>query len=168
MPGLGGRALSDEHADDTATAIAAISPDFVRLRTTSVVPGTPLADLEAQGRWSALGEIETVEEIRRFLAGLEGVETRLESDHSMNLLMELRGDLPADHASLLALCDEVIALSGEDRILFVLGRRAGRLARTSDLDDPGTRAWIEQVRDTYLGDGDDPEALFLQMRRRWM
>ncbi|MEN8148680.1 MAG: radical SAM protein [Planctomycetota bacterium] len=168
MPGLGGRDLSAEHADDTASAIAAISPDYVRLRTTAVIPGTPLADLETQGRWSAPGEIETVVEIRRFLAGLAGVETRLESDHALNLLMDLRGDLPADHGSLLALCDGVIDLSAEDRILFVLGRRAGRLRRAADLDDPGTREWLERARDTLLGDGTDPEALFLELRRRWV
>jgi radical SAM superfamily enzyme YgiQ (UPF0313 family) len=168
MPGLGGRDLSDDHADDTASAVAAISPDFVRLRTTAVIPGTPLADLESEGRWSALGEIETVIEIRRFLAGLEGVTTRFESDHALNLLMELRGDLPDEQGRLLAICDEVIGLSEEDRILFVLGRRAGRLARVRDLDDPKTREMMESLRDSYLGDGTDPEALFLDLRRRWV
>ncbi len=56
MPGLGGREFSREHADETASAVAAIEPDFVRLRSTAVVPGTPLAELEAEGRFTALGE----------------------------------------------------------------------------------------------------------------
>ncbi|MBN2362388.1 MAG: radical SAM protein, partial [Deltaproteobacteria bacterium] len=43
MPGLGGSRLSAAHADDTASALVAIQPDFVRLRTTSAVPGTELA-----------------------------------------------------------------------------------------------------------------------------
>ena len=68
----------------------------------------------------------------------------------------------------MALCDEVIRLSEEDRILFVLGCRSGRLVCASDLDDRSTRAWLEGVRDRYLGDGADPEILFLELRRRWV
>ena len=62
MPGLGGVALSDAHADDTASALVAIQPDFVRLRTTSVIGRTPLAELVQAGRFEALGELAMVAE----------------------------------------------------------------------------------------------------------
>jgi radical SAM superfamily enzyme len=168
MPGLGGRELSREHADETASAVAAIEPDFVRLRSTAVVPGTPLAELEAEGRFTALGELAMVEEIRRFLGGLSGVRTRLESDHALNLLMELRGDLPDEHARLLAVVDTLLALPEDDQILFVLGRRTNRLSFLGQLERPGVREELAALREECLPDGQDPEAVFRALRLRWI
>jgi radical SAM superfamily enzyme YgiQ (UPF0313 family) len=42
MPGLGGRLLSGEHATETARVLRAIDPDFVRLRSLAIPPGSPL------------------------------------------------------------------------------------------------------------------------------
>jgi radical SAM superfamily enzyme YgiQ (UPF0313 family) len=168
MPGLGGRDLTDEHADETASAIFAIEPDFVRLRTTAVVPGTPLAQLEVEGRWTSLGEIETVAEIRRFLAGLGGARTRLESDHALNLLMKLRGDLPDDRARLLSICDELLGLPPTEQEEFVLGRRTGRLTRLRDRHRPGAKEDLARLREALLPEGTDPEQVFLALRRRWI
>lgn len=168
MPGLGGRELSDAHADETASALAAIEPDFVRLRSTVVVPGTPLAELEAEGRFTPLGEIEMVAEIRRLLDGLDGVTTRLESDHAMNLLMELRGDLPADRERMVAVCDAVLALPPDDQELFVLGRRLGMLTFFRQFERPGVKHQIELVRDDAVAKGTDLETLFRTLRLRWI
>ena len=168
MPGLGGCRFTTEHADETASAVALVEPHFVRLRTTAVVPGTPLADLQAEGRFEPLGEMETVAEIRRFLAGLEGVLTRLESDHALNLLMDLRGDLPDKRERLLALLDEVLELDAEDRTLFVLGRRAGVFQRSRHFREAGLRETLAALRDEWLQDGEDPESLFQRLRLRWI
>lgn len=125
MPGLGGRDLSELHATDTASALAAISPDFIRLRTTAVIPRTPLADLEKHGRFQPCTELGLVEETRLFLEGLDDVETRLASDHILNLLMEIRGDLPEALPSFLSICDSLISLDREKRWTFILARRSG-------------------------------------------
>ena len=66
MPGLGGKELSDAHADDSATALQAIQPDFIRLRTTAVMPGSGLATLVTQGTMTPLSEVEMVAEIGGF------------------------------------------------------------------------------------------------------
>lgn len=168
MPGLGGREHTREHADETAAAVARVEPHFVRLRTTAVVPGSPLADLQAAGRFSPLGEIDTVVEIRRFLAGLEGATTRLESDHALNLMMEIRGDLPSEREKLLALLDEVLQLDAEDQVLFVLGRRAGLLHRLRHFREPGVKEQLVGLRDEWLEDGEDPETLFHRLRLQWI
>lgn len=164
MPGLGGRALSAQHADETASAIAAIRPDFVRLRTTAVHPGTPLAELEAQGEFAPLTDVEGVREIRRFLAGLAGVTTRLESDHILNLLMELRGDLPAQLDRLLGVCDEFLALPEVDQLRFTLARRLGWIGRLGQRHEPHVQAEVERVLRTLAERGVDPEAVLAELR----
>lgn len=166
MPGLGGRELSAVHADETASAVAAIEPDFVRLRTTAIKPGTPLAALVDAGRLTPLTEMETVGEIRRLLVGLAGVETRIESDHALNLLMELRGDLPAQHVRLLALLDGVLGLDEGVQRLFVLARRLGLVTFLRQLERPGVREEVARHAAALLPEGADAEALFQRLRLR--
>ena len=166
MPGVGGTALTDEHADATAETLARIEPDFTRLRTTAAIPGTPLHDMQEQGEWEPLNDTETVGEIRRMLAGLEGVRTRLESDHISNLLMHLRGDLPDEHGALLAHCDAYLGLPENDRLLFVLGRRTGRLVRVEQLDRSGVREELQGLLAQLREAGHDFDAVTAELRRQ--
>jgi hypothetical protein len=140
MPGLGGRTRSVLHADETASALVQMRPDFVRLRTTAVVPGSGLARLQAEGRFEPCGEVELVAEIRRLVEGLGELRTRLESDHVLNLLMELEGELPGARPALLALCDRFLGLPAEERARFVLARRLGFMGRLEDYLRPEVRA----------------------------
>ncbi|MBW1808114.1 MAG: radical SAM protein [Deltaproteobacteria bacterium] len=166
MPGLGGKEFSKAHADDSASALVEIKPDFVRLRTTAVIPATPLAELQEQGKFVALTELELVEEIRRFLSGLEGLETRLESDHMLNLLMELRGDLPGDLERLIGICDDFLKLSKDEQLKFILARRLGWMGRIEDLDKPAFQKEIKRVFSDLEQQGIDPEEFFSEMRKR--
>jgi len=166
MPGLGGREYTGVHADDTASALQEIRPDFIRLRTTVAIPGTPLATLQEEGRFTPLREEEMVGEIRRFLQGLEGLTTRLESDHMLNLLMEVRGNLPQDLDRLISICDDFLALPQERQLRFILARRMGWRGRVKDLDRPAIRAEIDRVFSQLDAEGMSPEALFTEMRKR--
>ncbi len=166
MPGLGGRRLSDEHADETATALQAIEPDFVRLRTTAAAPGTPLFEAAGTGRWEPLGELDTVAEIRRLLAGLDGLTTRLESDHSLNLLMELRGALPAALPSLLERCDRLLGWDERRQAAFVLARRVGWVHELAAFEAPALRARAEQALRRLETEGADLAEVFGALRRR--
>lgn len=166
MPGLGGRRLSRQHAADSASALVAIGPDFIRLRTTAVIPSTPLAELERRGEFAPLGEVELVEEIRHFLAGLGGLRTRLESDHLLNLLMELRGDLPGDRQRLLATCDEFLALPASVRNKFILARRLGWQVPLAQVDQVALDPELDRVMRQCEQEGTDPEQLFAEIRKR--
>lgn len=135
IPGLGGRRWSREHADATAEAINRINPEFVRLRTLHVVPGTDLYDLMTQGEFEPLGDEDILREIRRFIEGLTVVGTTLVSDHVLNLLEELEGRLPEDRERLLGTVDRYFGLSDEERRIFRLGRRRGLYRRLDDLAD---------------------------------
>ncbi len=164
MPGLGGKELSDAHADDSATALQAIQPDFIRLRTTAVMPGSGLANLVTQGAMTPLSEVEVVAEIRRFLTGLINLTTRLDSDHVLNLLMELRGDLPADLARMLEICDEFLRLSQVEQHRFVLGRRLGWFVRLSDRNEPRFTIELDNLLLRIAKEGSTVEDVCAQLR----
>jgi len=166
MPGLGGRALTEAHADDSASALVAIQPDFVRLRTTAVIPGTPLFEMQERGEFEPLTEVELVQEIRRFLSGLEGLTTRLESDHILNLLMELRGDLPKDLDDLIGICDEFLELDDQLKLKFILARRMGWMGTLKHLDVPALDKEIGRIVKELESRGVDPEEVFRELRTR--
>jgi hypothetical protein len=166
MPGLGGTRLTYEHAADSASALQEIEPDFIRLRTTVVIPGTPLARLQEEGRFDPLPEVALVKEIRRFLGGLNGLETRLESDHSLNLLMEIRGDLPRDLDRLIGICDRFLELDEEDRHRFILARRLNLVTHLDQRRLQELRPELDGLFRKMEEEGGNAEQLFHELRRR--
>jgi radical SAM superfamily enzyme YgiQ (UPF0313 family) len=166
MPGLGGTRLTYEHAADSASALVEIKPDFIRLRTTVVIPGTPLAQLEDEGRFEPLSEIALIKEIRRFLAGLDGLESRLESDHSLNLLMELRGNLPQDLDKLVGICDRFLELGEEDRQRFILARRLNLVTHLDQRRLQELQPELDGMFKRMEEEGGNAEQLFHELRQR--
>jgi radical SAM superfamily enzyme YgiQ (UPF0313 family) len=145
MPGLGGRTLSDAHADDTADALNRIAPDFIRLRTLAVPAQTPLADQMAAGTFEKMTDVETAAEIRRFLAGLSGITSWIASDHILNLFEEIEGRLPEDKPRMLDALDRFLALPDEEQMLYQVGRRLGLFVRVEDLASANRRRRAEDA-----------------------
>ena len=139
MPGLGGRALSEAHARDSAATLSAIAPHFIRLRSTVVVPRTELANHAQSGRWQPLGEEQVIEEIRQFVDGLT-CTTTLVSDHSMNLLIDLEGKLPEDRPRLLHAIEAFQQRPPLERRAFIVGRRLGWIRSLDELDVPQVKS----------------------------
>ncbi|MFZ2956230.1 MAG: radical SAM protein [Candidatus Ozemobacteraceae bacterium] len=142
MPGLGGKALSTKHSLDSAKLLTSICPDHIRLRTCVVIEETPLADLFASGAFIPLGEEETVREIRSFVENLGDFPTQLISDHRINLLLELRGLIPADRSRLLGIIDRFLQLDPVEKTLFIVGRRKGLIRTLDELNNPDRRALV--------------------------
>lgn len=136
MPGLGGRDLWREHAQDTADAMNRINPDFIRLRTLAIPDGTPLAEEVRAGRFRRCPDILTAEETLLFLDILEGVTGYLASDHALNLFPELEGRLPGDLVRMKDLAWRFLTMEPDARFLYQLGRRLGIMSRLADTDDP--------------------------------
>lgn len=132
MPGLGGRALSKEHALESAAVLNAVDPTFIRLRSTVPIPSTPLHQMMAEGRWVPLTEEEKVREIRAFVGSLDGISSTVQSDHIMNLLEGVAGRLPGDKAAILERIDRFLDMDPRDREAFVVGRRTGWYRDVSD------------------------------------
>lgn len=107
LNGLGGEALSAQHADNSARLINATQPEYL---STLVVT---LHDagrrfLQAWPDWQALAQQGLFREMERFLAALELKRTVFRSDHASNWLV-LKGTLGADKARLLAQVRAAIA-----------------------------------------------------------
>ncbi len=145
MPGLGGQDHSREHALESADTLNRIGPHFIRLRTLAIPRATALfAEYEA-GRFRKCTERMVVAETRLFLQHLDGIDSSIKSDHSLNLFPTLEGRLPQDKARLLQLLDDFLAAAPERQRLYQVGRRCGLLGQFSDLDNPAISSQIEQV-----------------------
>lgn len=113
--GIGGVALSEQHARNTATALCEMDPPYVGALTTTIVPGTPLAEMATRGEFELPSKFRMLEELRVIVADSEFSRCRFSSNHASNYL-PLRGDLPRDKPAMLAVLDEVIA-RGDERLL---------------------------------------------------
>ncbi|MCA9685009.1 MAG: radical SAM protein, partial [Myxococcales bacterium] len=77
--GIGGTALSQQHAESTAAALTRMDPPFVGALTTTVVPGTPLDAMQARGEFELPSKFRMLEELRTIVAGSEFSNCRFSS-----------------------------------------------------------------------------------------
>ncbi|MBN1473101.1 MAG: radical SAM protein [Syntrophaceae bacterium] len=153
MPGLGGAKLSRKHAAESARVINAINPNFIRLRTLHVVPGTELEEMVKKGEFQPLSDEDIVREIQLFVEKLDVKGSMLVSDHILNLLEEMEGELPKEKQEILSVINRYFALSEKDRLIFRLGRRSGAFRKLDDLKDKQTYYRLKSVVDSYESQG---------------
>ena len=157
MPGLGGVKWTRQHALETARVINAINPDFIRLRTLHVVPGTEMDELMKNGEFKPLNDEEILKEIKLFIEELNVRGSYLASDHILNLLEELEGRFPEDKQKILSVIERYFELPDEDRLIFRLGRRSGQFGKLDDLADKETYLRLKSVIDQYAAQGGNLE-----------
>ena len=156
MPGIGGRELSPENAEGTAYVLNEVDPDFIRIRTGAVKPGTELYEDYRQGLFSLCSDDDKVREIRRVIELAEGIGTRVVSDHMVNLLQDINGSLGsgAERRTMLKRIDQYLALPETDRRVYQLLRRT---LRAYDLEDvlmlPAEQ--MEHLRDAVRGEPEE-------------
>jgi radical SAM superfamily enzyme YgiQ (UPF0313 family) len=169
MPGLGGKELSEDHARESARVLNEINPHFIRLRSLRIPPSVPLFKDRQTGRFISLSDDETVVEIRLFISLLDGVSSRVISDHIMNLLEEVYGKLPGDKEAMLAVIDRYLALPPEEKLLFRLGRRGGGMRSLDDLNDPATRQRLQSAMKELASEtGGDLEKLMTELADQYI
>lgn len=110
--GIGGEDRSREHAAATARVLSRMDPPYVGALTTTVVPGTPLAQAQAAGRFTLPGKFDMLHELRDIVAHSEFSACRFSANHASNYL-PLRADLPRDKEPLVAMLDQVLAARDE-------------------------------------------------------
>jgi len=154
MPGLGGRALSRTHALETADALNQINPDYIRIRTLAIPSSVPLAEDYESGRFEKLTDYETIQELLLLLENLDGIQSKVKSDHILNLFQELEGKLPEDKGAMMETLRTFLNMPPHQRMLYQVGRRLGLFSRLTDLDNA---ALCRQVEDTCRQYGITPE-----------
>ncbi len=143
MPGLGGRDLSQSHAIDSADTLNQINPDFIRLRTLAIPGRVPLFEECMAGQFERCTDLEVVGELLLFLEKLEGITSRITSDHVLNLFEDLEGKLPDDKERMMEIPRRFLAMDPRRRYLYQVGRRLGYFRSIDELDNPRRLAHAE-------------------------
>ncbi len=144
MPGIGGKTLTDENAEETARVLNAINPSFIRIRTTTPAPGTELRRMMNECEWIPLTEKGKVEEICKMISLLDGISSYIQSDHIMNLIEDANGKLPDDKEEILSHFNKFLNMSIDDQECFITARRT---AQVRFLADYFKTPQIENTRD---------------------
>lgn len=99
LNGLGGKALSPQHAEHSADLINAAQPEYLATLVVSFPKGEERLRAGFPG-WEPLSVIELMREMEQFLSRLELKRTVFRSDHASNWLI-LKGTLNTDKQRLL-------------------------------------------------------------------
>jgi radical SAM superfamily enzyme YgiQ (UPF0313 family) len=116
MPGLGGKARTRPHADQTARVLNAINPHYIRSRPFYPFPGTALFKQLQNGTLELLSPREQLMELKLMIDSLD-VTSRVCFDHAGNFWKNSAGELlfsqsyegykfPEEKKTVLALIDE--------------------------------------------------------------
>lgn len=125
MPGIGGKALSEEHAKETARLLNMIVPDFIRVRTFAMHPRSPMVKMVEEGTFTPMTDEEMVREIRILIEHLDTMHSYFsQADFSLNLLMHVDGFLDEKKDIMLHDIDEYLSLTKEQRQAYSLLTRA--------------------------------------------
>lgn len=165
--GMGGTTWAKEHPLETAGVINASDPDFVRFRSLAVKQGTPLAQMVSEGLFTPLAEDDVVREERLLIENLEGIRTRLVSDHILNLLEEVEGRLPQEKEKMLQSIDRYLDLPEREKLIFRLGRRGGVYRSLDDMREPDTRLRLERALEMLSAEG-QVEAAIDELRQQFI
>jgi len=104
--GIGGSERSREHAVATGRILTEMDPNYVGALSVMIVPGTPLYEEQAQGRFVLPTPFELIEELRSMIAHTD-MHGLFFSNHASNYL-PLRVRMPKDKEGTLRLIDEVL------------------------------------------------------------
>jgi radical SAM superfamily enzyme YgiQ (UPF0313 family) len=127
MLSLGGTDGWEAHARESAAVLNAIDPDFIRVRTMTLIPGTPLYEAYERGEYKPANILEMLLEERLLIECIEGIHSEFHSDHVSNLV-PVFGRFMEDKQNMLDTLDPIIArveekkdeLTNEPRIATVM------------------------------------------------
>ncbi|MBN2061522.1 MAG: radical SAM protein [Deltaproteobacteria bacterium] len=156
MPGLGGQEMWREHAQATAETLNRINPHFIRLRSLRIPYRVPLAEKVRQGEFTIQTDDMIVNEIELFIEKLDGITSRITSDHIMNLLEEVGGKFSEDKDKMLQVIKKYKDLPELDKLVYRAGRRSGVFRSVDDIDsNPELRKQLEAAINTVIKEKGD-------------
>lgn len=140
MPGVGGKELSKENAEGTFHVINEIGPDFLRIRTAAVKPGTGLYEDYQNGQLTLCSDEEKLLEIRTVIERAPEIDTRVVSDHIINLLQGVEGHIVLDRQKMLDMIDGYLNKPEYEKRLYQAARRMALV------NGPGDMKYLDQSR----------------------
>ena len=149
VPGLGGVDLSIEHALETAETLNAINPDVIKIRTLGLSPSTELAHWQVRGMFEKPGDAMIATELRLILETLDNLESRIKSDHILNLFETVSGEMPKDKEKMIGIIDRFFELPAQERILYQIGRRMGFFKGLEDMNSSPQMDQVRQACENY-------------------
>jgi radical SAM superfamily enzyme YgiQ (UPF0313 family) len=105
--GCAGIERSAEHATASAALATAMDPAYLSALTVTVVPGTPLARLQARGGFTLPDVPGLLRELRAFVAGVATTDAVFRTNHASNYL-PLAGRLAGDRERILGTLDAAL------------------------------------------------------------
>jgi radical SAM superfamily enzyme YgiQ (UPF0313 family) len=132
--GIGGRQYLEENAIETARVLNEVNPDYIRVRTIRVKPGSGLNKKVESNEFIIPSEEDMVKEQLLFLENLN-VTSYYDNDHRMNLLMEVFGKLPEDKDKMIAILKKYLSLPDDEKTLFNYGVRLNVMYDLKDLNN---------------------------------
>ena len=104
ITGLGGPALLEQHAVETAKAFNAMNPEYFGMLTLMVEPETPLYDWVKKGEFQLLSQPQVLEETRLLVENFDSPGSIFRMNHASNYLA-LKGTLNQDREAMLKVID---------------------------------------------------------------
>ncbi len=123
MPGIGGKKFSEKNAKGMAKVVREVNPDFLRIRTTAIKENTELYEDYSNNIFQMASDDDKIKEIRTLIVEARNVGTEIKSDHIVNLLPDIEGNIGEEKERLLSTIDEYLELSEKERKLFQYARR---------------------------------------------
>jgi len=100
IAGLGGKALSAEHAVNTAKILNLAQPDQIAVLTLMIAPGTPLFDMAKKGLFEELDDFAILSETKLMIERIEDFKCQFFANHASNYY-PIAARFPKDKASVL-------------------------------------------------------------------
>ena len=151
--GIGGKALGREHALETANVLNQINPNYIRIRSLTISKNTTLSAMAQSGVFVEETDPEIIAGARLLVENLAGITSYVVSDHSLNLLEEVNGQLPEDQPALVAIYDRYLNLPEKDQLIFSLGKRWGLFRQLDDLYHPVNYPRVSAVYEKLQKEG---------------
>jgi len=108
--GLGGAALSREHALGTARVISAVNPTMLSALTLMLPAGTPLRAAADRGEFRPLSPLGLLQELKDIIEHIDVTAPCIFRSNHISNFLPLAGTLPRDKTRLLADIGEAMAL----------------------------------------------------------
>jgi radical SAM superfamily enzyme YgiQ (UPF0313 family) len=105
--GLGGKEGSANHTLATAKALSEMDPDYAGALTMTLVPGTPMYDAAAAGKFHLITPFESLQELLTIVKNANFSNCFFSSMHASNYF-SVRGTLPQDKEKMVKALEQII------------------------------------------------------------